>query len=165
MKNIDQSDYEALKEENRKLQKENEHLHKMVRELSTPIIPSIIPETILVPLVGALSRQRIVTLREKILFAIHDQQAENVIIDFTGITRLDISEIGYGEIGSLIEDLTSALKLVGAETLYVGFSTELAKELIQSNVNFSSLKTFASFRMGLQHLMDQKGLTFTKKVL
>ncbi|PIC64882.1 histidine kinase [Sporosarcina sp. P13] len=138
---------------------------KLIEELSAPIIPSIVPDTILVPLTGVLSVQRFMLIQEKIVRRIPSNDILTVIIDFTDISTLEVEEnMGYDNLSEKINELVSVLKLMGTETIFVGFSPAFAQHLILSKVdNFNQIRAFTNFRAGLQYLLDQKGMEIVEK--
>ncbi|GKV66189.1 MULTISPECIES: STAS domain-containing protein [unclassified Sporosarcina] len=133
---------------------------KLIEDLSAPIIPSIVPETILVPLTGALSVERFMHVQDKIVKKIGDNIVNTVVIDFTDISTLAIEEnMGYELLSEKIDELINVLRLMGTETIFVGFSPAFAQNLILSNVSgFGKIQAFTTFRMSLQYLLAQKGM-------
>ncbi|WP_153722835.1 STAS domain-containing protein [Sporosarcina cascadiensis] len=133
---------------------------KLIEDLSAPIIPSIVPETILVPLTGALSVERFMHVQDKIVKTIGDNIVNTVVIDFTDISTLAIEEnMGYELLSEKIDELINVLRLMGTETIFVGFSPAFAQNLILSNVSgFGKIQAFTTFRMSLQYLLAQKGM-------
>ncbi len=138
---------------------------KLVEDLSAPVIPSIVPETILVPLTGALSVGRFMHIQNKIVQRISSTIITTVVIDFTDIGTLSVEEnMGYELLSEKINELISVLKLMGTETVFVGFSPDFAQNLILSNVSkFTQVKAFTNFREGLRYLLDQKGMEIVYK--
>ena len=138
---------------------------KLIEDLSAPVIPSIVPETILVPLTGALSVGRFVHIQSKIVDRISSTIITTVVIDFTDISTLAVEEnMGYELLSEKINELVSVLKLMGTETVFVGFSPHFAQNLILSNVSkFAQFKAFTNFREGLRYLLDQKGMEIVYK--
>lgn len=59
-----------------------------------------------------------------------------------------------------ITELQSGLKLMGVETIFVGFSPNFAHEIVISGVDTTKFITYATFRDGLHYLMGKKGLEF-----
>jgi rsbT co-antagonist protein RsbR len=53
----------------------------IISEMSAPIIPSIVPETILVPITGLIRAERFEKIREKLLHFLHNKEIETAIID------------------------------------------------------------------------------------
>ncbi|WP_227396049.1 STAS domain-containing protein [Jeotgalibacillus aurantiacus] len=156
-------EFERLRIENEALKSEIEDYKKMVKELSAPIIPSIVPNTILVPLNGTLSGERFLQIQQKVAEKIHHEDTSAVLIDFTGIDELDFDSSGeYQLLSNRMNDLVNVLKMMGAETIFVGFSPKLAQYLIQMNpVAFKETQVFSSFKAGLQYLLQKKKLKLT----
>lgn len=138
---------------------------KIIEDLSAPIIPSIVPETILVPLTGALSVGRFMHIQDKIVQRIASNNIHTVVFDFTDIGTLSVEEnMGYELLSEKINELISVLQLMGTETVFVGFSPAFAQNLILSNVStFNQIRAFTNFREGLRYLLDIKGLEIVSK--
>lgn len=67
------------------------HYEKVIHNMSAPIIPSIVPNTILVPIAGFIFRDRFETIRSKVLeYAEKHRETERVIFDFTGVRMEDV---------------------------------------------------------------------------
>ncbi|MEC2073420.1 STAS domain-containing protein [Alkalihalophilus marmarensis] len=131
---------------------------ELIEELSAPIIPSIIPKTILVPLTGALTHERFATIQEKIVNRIPQEKADSVIIDFTAISYREVGDLGMEQLGDRISKLRDSLRLMGVETIFTGFSSTFVQEIIRSGIDTSQLVVHSTFRTGLQYLMKKKGL-------
>jgi len=138
---------------------------KIIEDLSAPIIPSIVPETILVPLTGALSVGRFIHIQDKVVQRISSNNIQTVVFDFTDIGSFSVEEnMGYELLSEKINELVSVLQLMGTETVFVGFSPEFAQNLILSNVsNFNRIRAFTNFRESLQYLLEIKGLEIVNK--
>ncbi len=148
-----------LREEVLALKKELAEYKQMVKDLSAPIIPSIIPETILVPVTGKLSQERFEMIISILLKECEEKAIETIIMDFTAISKREISETAM--LGESIENLVNSLKLMGAETFLVGFTPSFTQELLKSGLTLSQdLNTFLTFRNALQYLMKKKGISF-----
>lgn len=147
------------------LQRKIEMYEQLIEDLSAPIIPSIVPDTILVPLTGTLTVERFGLIQNRIVQGIAEQGIEAVVIDFTAISTLAVEEnMGYGPLSEKIHELVSVLKLMGTEALFVGFSPAFAQHLILSDTDsFLDIHTFSTFRAGLEYLLDLKGLEIVPK--
>ncbi|SDM96654.1 Anti-anti-sigma regulatory factor (antagonist of anti-sigma factor) [Fictibacillus solisalsi] len=145
-------DVVAHKEE---LLKEQE---SVISELSVPIIPSIIPDTILVPLAGDLSVYRLEQIRTKLLYAVASQSMTTVVVDFTGITSLQVSALGIQELALQIEQLTASMRLMGVKALLTGFSPELSQGIVQADISLN-VPVFSSFKSALTYLVHEKNIT------
>lgn len=156
MRNI--ASKEELLQENEQLKRKLAEYEGMIKELSAPMIPSIVPNTMLVPLTGTFSVERFAHIQDKIVNSVAEADTDTVIIDLTGINYLDIDEIGYLELSDNIKNLTDALKLMGVETIFVGFSAKLVQKLVLSNSGFQGFKSYATFRSALKALLKEKGM-------
>ncbi|MDG5472578.1 STAS domain-containing protein [Jeotgalibacillus sp. ET6] len=160
------NEMEKLTQENLLLTEKVGELESIIEDLSAPIISSIIPDTILVPLLGQLSDYRFNHIQTKILQGCVNRQIEHAIIDFTGLSYEDLDENGFALLSRQIDDLTVALQLMGIEALYVGFSPVLIQRMVEhGQINLATIQAFSNFRSALQHLMNKKGLIFEKKEL
>ncbi|WP_408009664.1 STAS domain-containing protein [Pseudalkalibacillus sp. A8] len=132
---------------------------QLIADLSVPIIPSIVPNTILVPIVGLLTNERFEILREKLLHNVSDHGAESIVCDFTGAVIPDNGNFQMDDLAHQIEQITKALSLMGVEIIYVGFSSRLVQEIVRSGVKIDA-ETFSTFRTGLKYLANQKKWNF-----
>lgn len=151
---------EQLEAEISQLRQQVKEYEGMIAAFSAPIIPSIIPQTILVPITGVLSIERFESIRTHILQSIRSEEVDSAIIDFTAIGHLEIANLDLRELSIQIEQLTNSLKLMGVHTYYVGFSPMIAQEMIRAGIDLEGVKVHANFRAALQYLMGIKGLAF-----
>jgi rsbT co-antagonist protein RsbR len=128
---------------------------KMIADLSVPIIPSIVPHTILVPIVGMLTNERFEITRDKLLNNISNQDAESVVCDFTGAILPDNGHFQMDDLAHQIEQLTKSVSVMGVEIIYVGFSSRLVQEIVRAGVKIEA-ETFSTFRTGLRYLANKK---------
>lgn len=140
-----------------KLEKQINEYEEVILDMSAPIIPSIIPDTILVPITGILLTERFEKIRIKILSYIQTHDIETAIIDFTDITLDKVEQIGMQQLGSEIHQLTEAVFLMGVEPYYVGLSPQLIKEIVTTGVQIKA-ESFSTFQSALKHLMKKKNL-------
>ena len=146
------------------LQKEIEVLREKLNEyeqiiidISAPIIPSIVPETILVPVTGILLPERFERIISKLLKYCSGKDITTIVLDFSAISEKEVGDLDI--FGHYINNLTLSLSLVGVEVIYVGFSPSITQNLIISGLSTDTeIKTFMSFKKALQFLMKQKGL-------
>ena len=131
----------------------------LIMELQAPIIPSIVPNTILVPITGQLTEERFDSIRTKILNNLHN--VDTAIIDFTAIYKDNVNDIGVEAMSLQISQLNASLHLMGVEALYVGFSPEVIKSIVYGGVKVDHLNCHLTFRTALQSLMEKKEMTFS----
>lgn len=138
-----------------KLREELEYYKNIVYTMSSPIIPSIVPKTILVPVAGYIYRERFNNIETSTLHYISEhQEVENVIFDYTGVSTDDVSSMDYNELARAISNLNSSLKLMGIRPIYVGFNPRLIRELVHAGIHVE-IETFQSFRTALQGLVHE----------
>ncbi|PLS14748.1 histidine kinase [Bacillus sp. M6-12] len=157
---MDNNERELLQGKIKELTQKVNELEELVQNTAVPIIPSIIPDTILIPVSGEVSINRFGVMIPKILGYANDQSTDSVILDFTAITFKKVKDLEL--LGKYIESLTSSLKLMGIQVLIVGFTPLFAQELVRSQQPFvKELMAFSTFKTALQYLMKEKGLAFT----
>lgn len=138
-----------------KLREELEYYKGIVYSMSSPIIPSIVPKTILVPVAGYIYRERFNNIETSTLHYISEhREVDNVIFDYTGVSTDDLSSMDYNELAMAISSLNSSIKLMGIRPIYVGFSPRLIQEIVRAGVHVE-IETFQSFRTALQGLLHE----------
>jgi rsbT co-antagonist protein RsbR len=148
------------KEYIRMLEEKIKEYEEVISLMSAPVIPSIIPSTILVPITGLLVAERFEKIREKIMQYIQKNEVETAIIDFTDITIDRIEQMGLSELGIEIDQLTKSVRLMGVEPYFVGLSPVLIREIVLTGINLRA-ETFSDFQAALKYLMKKKGLSFS----
>jgi anti-anti-sigma regulatory factor len=138
------------------IEKEKEKTQALIDELSAPILQTIAENTLLVPLVGELSIERMERLTSKLLNECLKNQAEFVLLDFSGVTTLADSNLGQE-----VQKLTSAVELMGATVLYCGFSTEMVKDMVDLGIQTNQL-SFVSFRNAIRYVVAKQGYRLEK---
>jgi ribose transport system substrate-binding protein len=116
----------------------------VIQELSTPIIP-ISDQILVLPLVGTIDSARARQIMESMLSAISNIQAAVLIIDITGVAVVDTGVAHH------LLQAARAAQLLGAQVMLVGISPEVAQTVVQLGVNLSSLPTYSSLQVGLEH--------------
>lgn len=135
---------------------------QIIESMSVPIISSIIPETVLLPIVGKIFPERFQKIILEISKITKSQYINTVIIDFSGIGEFEIGDLDV--FGNSILMLNNTLNLLGIEVLFTGFTPAVSQEIIKSDIQaVKEFKTFLSFRTALQYLMKEKGITFAKE--
>ncbi|AZB44139.1 STAS domain-containing protein [Bacillus sp. FJAT-42376] len=155
----EENELDGLKSEIERLKQIVADYEQLIKDLSAPIIPSIIPDTILVPFTGMLYAERFEMMIAKITEYTFSRPVNTAVIDFTAISKKEIGEVSV--FGRYVENLTSTLNLMGVQVLYVGFTPAITQVLVESGLSFvKELKTFSTFKTALQYLMKEKGIAF-----
>lgn len=131
------------------------HYEKVIQNMSAPIIPSIVPNTILVPIAGFIFRNRFETIRTKVLqYAADHREISCVIFDFTGVGIEDVEKFDYNELACELSQLTDAIKLMGLRPIYVGFNPRFVREIVHAGIQVE-LEVFNTFRAALKKLLAE----------
>ncbi|MED1862230.1 STAS domain-containing protein [Fictibacillus nanhaiensis] len=131
-------------------EQERERTKELLNELATPILQTIADHTLLVPLIGELTLERLETLTTKLLKECLNNGADYVILDFSGVTSITDSELEHE-----IQKLTDAIKLMGADVLYCGFPKEMVKDMVSLGVHTNQL-SFVSFRYAIRYVVSKQ---------
>ncbi|PSL32955.1 rsbT co-antagonist protein RsbR [Planomicrobium soli] len=132
-----------------------QYYEKVIKNMSVPIIPSIVPRTILVPIAGFIYRDRFETIRTKVLkYAAEHRETECVVFDFTGVALEDVETFDYNELASELAELNSAQKLMGLRPLYVGFNPRFVQEIVHAGIQVD-LEVYINFRTALKVLLKE----------
>ena len=129
---------------------EQQHgLLAIIREISTPVLP-VHDQVLLMPLVGQLDAERGQQLTAALLAGVEQYHASVVIIDITGVPMIDTAVAG-----NLLQ-ATVAAKLLGAESVLVGVSPEVAQTLVQLGVDFGKLTTRSNLQAGVAYAVARR---------
>lgn len=139
---------ERLEQAQAVLQKQAE----TIQQLSIPIV-QVWDGILLVSLIGHLDGQRAQHLIELLLESIRQRRARMVLLDVTGVTIVDTAVAGY------LMRTVQAVKLLGAQTMLVGISPEIAQTLVTLEVDLGSMVAAADLQQGLQMAMAKIGLS------
>lgn len=110
-----------------------------VLALSVPIVP-LLDDTLMVPMVGLLNRERALRLLHMLLQTVEAHRARVVIIDITGLAMLD------EEIALLLPRAADALHLLGAEMILVGTRPEVAQTLVATGSSLDGMRTLSNLQ-------------------
>lgn len=142
-------------EEIKVLKEKITYYEQIIRNMSAPIISSIVPKTIMIPIAGYMFKERFQGIESKTLEYIGEHRdIINVIFDFTGVNVEDVASFDYNELAISIARLNSSLRLMGVRSMYVGFNPKFIREIVQAGVHVD-METYKSFRFALNHLLRE----------
>lgn len=124
--------------------------NETLRQLAVPIIP-IIAGILVVPLIGAISRERSEQITARVLAATTEHRARFVMLDITGIPYVD------DLVAKDLLQLGSALRLLGVDSAMVGVSALLARQLVSARSDIGTLRSFADLQSGLAYALQRIG--------
>ena len=124
-------------------------LLEIIRQISTPVLP-VHDRVLLLPLVGQLDAERGRQLTVALLAGVERHRASVVIIDITGVPMIDTTVAGH------LLQATVAAKLLGAESVLVGVSPEVAQTLVQLGVDLGALTTRSNLQAGVAYAVARR---------
>ena len=133
------------------------YYEKLIRNMAAPIIPSIVPNIVLIPITGIIFRDRFQAIRTNVLaYAEEHRELECAIFDFTGVQLEDIEAFDYNELASELTQVNTGLKLMGLRPIYVGFNPPFVKEIVNAGIQVE-LEAYTNFRIALKHILYERG--------
>lgn len=128
---------------------QEERLVATVRSLSLPLIP-VLPGVLVMPLIGEFRGARMNEFLDALLQGIETRRASTVMLDITGVTRLD-AEGAHGLMTGI-----RAAALLGARCVLVGVQPEVAQALIATGVTLSDVPTAATLEQAVVGQLARK---------
>lgn len=118
-----------------------------VEKLSVPIIP-INSEVCIVPLIGSLDKQRVLTVQDKVLHEIEQMHIQTLIIDLSGVAQMDPGLIKH------FITLIECISMMGTKTILTGLRADIVKTLISSGIGYNSNAEFkGTLQQALKNLV------------
>jgi anti-anti-sigma factor len=118
-------------------------LRATVDVLSTPVL-EVWRDVLVLPLIGAVDDRRASTMMEKLLHEVARKRCRNVILDITGVEGIDAPT------ASRLLGVVAAVRLLGARCLITGIGPDVARALVDLDVDFGSLVTLRTLEAGLR---------------
>jgi anti-anti-sigma factor len=127
-----------------------QQLRSTIAELSAPLLP--VSEGVLVlPLVGRIDAERAERVLEQVLDAVIARQADQLVIDVTGLAAVDARGITY------LLKIVRAAALLGARTSIVGVSSTLAHTAAEFDLGMHEITTYRDLRSALADILTGAG--------
>src|SRR2546423_3396758 len=114
-----------------------------IRELSTPVL-QIRERLLLLPIIGVIDSQRARLITDSLLRSIRTNRAKVVVMDVTGVATIDSKVANH-----LIQTVTAA-RLMGAQVIVTGLSSEVAQSLVVLGVDLAKLNTAGDLQGGIE---------------
>jgi len=125
-------------------------LRRTIAELSTPLIP--VAEGVLVlPLVGRIDTERAERVLEQVLDAVIARQADQLVIDVTGLAGVDTQMIAQ------LMKIIRAAALLGARSCIVGISAALASTAATLDLGLHAITTYRDLQSALADILHGAG--------
>ncbi|PLT29901.1 STAS domain-containing protein [Peribacillus deserti] len=142
---LDLSITETILKRERITKETKEKQNQKITELSSPIIP-IQNGMAVLPIIGDIDVEKSEFIMNRVIPRVTELKIECVIIDFSTIASIDT------EIAARIFTIYDVLRLLGINAVFTGIRTDLVSRIINSGINFSSIKTYATLQQALQDI-------------
>lgn len=119
-----------------------------IRQLSTPVLP-VAQDALVLPLIGDIDTARSQQIVETLLNSVQRYRAKWAIIDITGVPLVDTAVANH-----LIQ-ATQGVALLGARTILVGVSPELAQTIVGLGVDLKGLISQSDLRSAIAFVLKR----------
>jgi anti-anti-sigma factor len=116
---------------------------RAIRQLSTPVL-QLRSGLLILPIVGALDRERLDQMRVELLQAVRLRRARSVVLDVTGVPEIDSVAANQ-----LIGTANSA-RMMGAEVIISGLSAEISQTLVTAGIDLSRVVSAGDLQGGIE---------------
>lgn len=114
-----------------------------IQDLSAPIL-DVWDDIVTLPIIGAIDTRRAVEMTERLLNRVVDTGSRCVIIDLTGVEVVDSMTADH-----LIK-MTRAVRLLGCFCVITGIGPEIARTLVDLDLNLGGTATLRNLKTGLE---------------
>lgn len=126
--------------------------NKEIKELSVPIVP-LTKGIAILPIIGHISEYRAEIIIQNTLNSSMDLNLEYMIIDLSGISRIN------NTVSSYLLNIVKLLKLIGVTPILTGFRPDLAIKTMEVDVDFHDIVITSNLESALSHI----GFVLNKK--
>jgi anti-anti-sigma regulatory factor/HAMP domain-containing protein len=138
---------ESMAEQERLQQEIINSQHRVIQELSTPVIP-ITDQVIVLPLIGSIDSMRARDITRALLAGISQHNARAVILDVTGVKIVDTGVANH------LNKTIQAARLKGAHTIVTGISDAVAETIVDLGINWRGVETVNDLQTGLRRATE-----------
>jgi rsbT co-antagonist protein RsbR len=128
------------------------HEQAAIRDLTTPVLP-VRDHMLLLPIIGVIDTHRARLVTEKLLRAIRAHRAKVVMMDVTGVAALD------SKVANHLLQTISAARLMGADVIVTGLSSDVAQSLVVLGIDVTKLNTAGDLQAGLEEAQRLLGFS------
>lgn len=124
---------------------EKQKLLDVIAALETPAIP-ILADTVVIPIVGYVSDDRLEKIQKLVLEHIHRERLQTVLLDITGVTSVDQS-FAQG-----LKRLVQAIYVLGAKVFLTGIQPKTAHIFVDLDLHTALPSTYATIADAIEDL-------------
>ncbi|NIN68070.1 MAG: STAS domain-containing protein [Anaerolineae bacterium] len=136
--------------------KELEDSQRVIRELSSPVVP-VLQGIIVMSLVGSIDSQRAVVMTAEMLDGIERYDARIVILDITGVPVVDT------QVAKILLESARAAQLMGCQAVLTGIRPEIAQTMVELGIEVTDLVTRSELQGGMEYALEQMGLRLERR--
>ncbi|MEC5423815.1 STAS domain-containing protein [Virgibacillus sp. C22-A2] len=122
-----------------------EDTQKELLKLSAPVVP-IKDGIVVVPLIGYMDTSHIEHIITNVVAIIAELEVEHVIADFSGALTINM------EIAESLDQIRKVLLLMGIHVVITGLRPEIVSTVVNSGIDFSTLKSYATVKQAINNL-------------
>ena len=129
-----------------------EHIREQqdtIRELSTPII-EVWPGVLTLPVVGHIDERRASEMTMRLLTSVTTMRARHVILDLTGVERLDPATADH------LLRILRAVPLLGGRTMITGIHPHVARTFVELGLDLRTIHTVGTVRSALAEIIGER---------
>ncbi|WP_082234509.1 PAS domain S-box protein [Halobacillus massiliensis] len=116
---------------------------KEIYEISTAVVP-VSEGVSIIPLGGRLSDERVDQLLDTIPLKLKDEDLDYLIIDFSGVYKLDELVVSF------LFNIHDIIKLLGIHPIFTGIRPELARKAVLIGKDLSDMHTLGTVKQAIQ---------------
>jgi rsbT co-antagonist protein RsbR len=125
-----------------------------IRELSTPVL-QVRDRLLILPIIGVIDALRARQLTEQLLRGIRANRAKVVVVDITGVPSVDATVANH------LVQTVDASRLMGANVIVTGLSSEIAQTLVTIGVDLSKINAVGDLQGGIEEAERMLGYAVT----
>ena len=125
-----------------------------IRELSTPVL-QVRDRLLILPIIGVIDSLRARQLTEQLLRGIRANRAKVVVVDITGVPSVDATVANH------LVQTVDASRLMGANVIVTGLSSEIAQTLVTLGVDLSKINAVGDLQGGIEEAERMLGYAVT----
>ena len=125
-----------------------------IRELSTPVL-QVRDRLLILPIIGVIDSLRARQLTEQLLRGIRANRAKVVVVDITGVPSVDATVANH------LVQTVDASRLMGANVIVTGLSSEIAQTLVTIGVDLSKINAVGDLQGGIEEAERLLGYSVT----
>ncbi|MFC7063288.1 PAS domain S-box protein [Halobacillus seohaensis] len=116
-----------------------------INELATAVVP-VSEGVSIIPLAGRVDMDRVNQLLDTIPLKLQHLELDYLIIDFSGIYKLDEVVVGF------LFNINDIVKLLGIHPIFTGIRPELARKAVEIGKDLSKMHTIGTVKQAIKHI-------------